>query len=196
MSNLKDAFNLAIWEGKADGWFIDIDTNKSIHCDQALIQITRLDHRNFENRFKLVFEEKSFVSILNESQVYASFYNNEAIYKKAGRPSCALLDIALAKGGPEAIAESFYNCMRQHQQPGSQLNWTLTTRAKVAWCLPSLEKCENIIKEALKLYCSGDNVIKGHCTSTFFSSSCTRNYNMSKVVDRVNEDQGRCPFLC
>ena len=106
MSNLKDAFNLAIWEGKAVGWFIDVDTNKSIHCDQALIQITRLDHRNFENRFKLVFEEKSFVSILNESQVYASFYNNEAIYKK-GRPSCALLDIALAKGGPEAIVESF-----------------------------------------------------------------------------------------
>ena len=60
-------------------------------------------------------------------------------------PSCALVDIALSKGGPEAIAESFYNSMQNQQQSGGQKNETLARRTKLNWRLPSLANCENII---------------------------------------------------
>jgi len=42
---------------------------------------------------------------LNEQQFYSSFYSIKEFYDKVKPPSCALLDIALAKLGPEAIAE-------------------------------------------------------------------------------------------
>jgi len=42
---------------------------------------------------------------LNEQQFYNSFYSIKEFYDKVKPPSCALLDIALAQLGPEAIAE-------------------------------------------------------------------------------------------
>jgi hypothetical protein len=62
---------------------------------------------------------------LSEKCVYKSFYSNKVLYDIAQPPSCALLDIVLAKGGPEAIAESFYNTMRNQQQSGGQSYDTL-----------------------------------------------------------------------
>ena len=109
-------------------------------------------------------------------------------------PSCTLLDIVLAKGGPEAIAESFYNSMRNQQQSGGKLNETLERRAKVNWCLPSLRHCDEIIKEAVALYLRGDDVIRPHMKNTFFSGRA-KEYFVSKVVDRIDADSGRCPFL-
>ena len=46
------------------------------------------------------------------------------------------MDIALAKGDPEVIAESFYASMRCQQQPGGQTNQNLVRRTKVNWYLP------------------------------------------------------------
>lgn len=100
----------------------------------------------------------------------------------------------MAKGGPEAIAESFYSAMRSQQQSGGQLNETLARRTKVNWCLPSLKQCEGIIKEAVALYLRGDDVIKAHKKNTFFSGRA-KEYFVSKVVDRHHADSGRCLFL-
>ena len=61
------------------------------------------------------------------------------------------MDIALAKGGPEAIAESFYASMRCPQQPVWQTNENLVWRTKVYWCLPSLVNSESIISEAVNI---------------------------------------------
>ena len=44
----------------------------------------------------------------------------QSIYSIAKPESCILMDTALAKGDPEAIAESFYASVRCHQQPGGQ----------------------------------------------------------------------------
>ena len=106
-----------------------------------------------------------------------------------------MVDIVLAKGGPEAIAESFYNCMRCQQLPGGQSNWVLTTRAKVAWCLPSIEKCDNVISEAVDIYHAGDEQINRHRENLSFTSNKHKNFSVSKVIDRVDADRGRCPFL-
>ena len=37
---------------------------------------------------------------------YESFYSKETFYKIVKPEACIMLDIALSKGGPEAIAES------------------------------------------------------------------------------------------
>jgi len=55
---------------------------------------------------------------LNEQNFYSFFYAREDLYGIAKAPSCAILDIVLAKGGPEAIAESYYSPMRAQQQSG------------------------------------------------------------------------------
>ena len=49
---------------------------------------------------------------LHEQNFYSSFYAREDLYGIAKAPSCAILDIVLAKGGPEAIAESYYSAVR------------------------------------------------------------------------------------
>ena len=131
---------------------------------------------------------------LHEQSVYASFYSQEEVYSIAKAPSCVMVDVVLAKGGPEAIAESYYSAMRAQQQSGGQANDTLARRTKLNCCLPSLRKCESIIKESVQLYLKGDGKIKAHRITTFFSSRA-HTYNVSKVVDRVDSNTGRCPFL-
>ena len=127
---------------------------------------------------------------LSERCFYKSFYSNKDLYDIVYTPSCALLDIVLAKGGPEAIVESFYNSMHHQQQSGGQSNSTLVQRTKVNWCLPSLKNCESIIKESICLYLEGS----AHRVNSFFSSRANK-YDCSKVVDRVQSERGRCPFL-
>ena len=73
-----------------------------------------------------------------------------------------------SKGGPEAIAESYYSAMRAQQQSGGQQNETLARRTKLNWCLPSLKMCDKIIKESVQIYLKGDGVIKSHKSSSFF----------------------------
>ena len=98
----------------------------------------------------------------HDQSVYASFYSNEEIYSVATMPGCILIDVALAKGGPEAIAESFYATKRAQQQVGGQYNDTLVTRIKSSRTLPSVRLCDDILRESIKLYFKGDNHIKAH----------------------------------
>ena len=60
---------------------------------------------------------------------------------------------------------------------------------------PSIQKCGKIIDDAVSLYISGDDKIKGHRKNMFMDSFHKKNYTVSKVIDRVNADCGRCPFL-
>ena len=150
---------------------------------------------DFCSKFVLKFENKIETTRLDESAIYKLFYGNEHVIEVASKEACVLMDIALAKGGPEAIAESFYNCMCCQQYPGRQSNWVLTTRAKVAWCLPSVDKCDKIICDAVSVYLSSDDKLKGHQQNVFFTTNKHNNYNVSKVINHVNADRGRCPIL-
>ena len=86
------------------------------------------------------------------------------------------------------MAESFYSTMRVHSR--GQHNDT-----KLSWSLPALQLCDDIIRDGVKIYFEGDGAtIKPH-KSTIFSSTRARNYQVSKVVDRVSTNKGRCPFL-
>ena len=136
MGNIKKAVCEAIWKNKAN-WFLDKE-NKKIEKQEQLLSLKEIECREFLYKFELRYEKSIEIGILDQSEVYKSFYNNQFVMSTAGKESCTIMDVALSKGGPEAIAESFYNCMRNQQQPGGQSNWVLTTRAKIAWCLPSV----------------------------------------------------------
>ena len=124
---------------------------------------------------------------LHEQNVYASFYANKVIYTFAKPPSCVILDFVLSKGGPEAIAESYYSTMRFQQQCGGQGHETLARRTKLSWCLPSLVNGEGLIQDGVRTYMAGDDHIKPHRRNTFFSGRA-KAYDVSKVVDRINSE--------
>ena len=84
--------------------------------------------------FIIEFADKKEIKVkFCEDEFCQSFYNNPRIYDIAKPESCILIDIALAKGGPEAIAESFYNSMRNQ-----------------------LFNCEEVASDAVTLYHKGD----------------------------------------
>ena len=196
MALIKKAIMQGIWKGICPEWFEVANEKDVSNKDGAdLAELRYEESTGLDLYFTMVFSDGKVQKVrLQEQRVYQSFYSNKEIYDIAKPPSCALLDIVLAKGGPEAIAESFYNSMRNQQQSGGQLNETLERRAKVNWCLPSLRHCDEIIKEAVVLYLRGDDVIRPHMKNTFFSGRA-KEYFVSKVVDRIDADSGRCPFL-
>ena len=197
MGLLKKAVSEGVWNGFCPDWFEVMDEepgDKNID-GVSLVEFRAEESINLESVFVMRFSNGVVQKVrLSERCFYKSFYSNKDLYDIVQPPSCALLDIALAKGGPEAIAESFYNSMRHQQQSGGQSNSTLVRRTKVNWCLPSLKNCESIIKESVCLYLEGDNTIKAHRVNSFFSSRANK-YDCSKVVDRVQSERGRCPFL-
>ncbi len=81
------------------------------------------------NLYSLTFgSEKPIHAELNEPAVYSSIYCNEEIYSAIGIESCVAIDIALAKGGTEAVVESLYSVMKSQQSTGGQSNETLALR--------------------------------------------------------------------
>ena len=84
--------------------------------------------------------------------------------------------------------------MRCQQQPGGSANKNLVRRTKVNWCLPSLVNCESIISEAISIYDKGDEKIPPHRVNTFFIDTAKK-YEISKVIDCFESEEGRCPFF-
>ena len=161
-NNIKAAIKSALWNGFAISWFKHWKNGATIKFDEKLLEILFVPEDDFCSRFILKFENKIETTRLDESVVYKTFYGNEHVVEVASKEVCALIDIALAKGGPEAIAESFYNCMRCQQCSGGQSDWVLTKQAKIGWCSSSVDKCGKIIHDAVSVYLFGDDKIKGH----------------------------------
>lgn len=131
--------------------------------DCHLVRFESITSDTLDAFFRLTFlNGKEFNVCLNEQKVCRSFYTNDEIYDTAKPPSRAIIDIELTKGGPEAIAESYYCAMRAQQQSGGQANETLGRRTKLNWWLLSLRKCDTIIQEGVTFYLKGDDIIKSH----------------------------------
>ena len=111
-----------------------------------------------------------------------------------GKKVCLLVDIALAKGGPESVVESYYSVMKSQQHDGGQDNKNLSLRAKLDWSLPNLLQCERMIKDVSRLYLHGDkkNGLKKHALPTLGDKNP---YKRSKVSDRLEQNKEKLPFL-
>jgi hypothetical protein len=110
-------------------------------------------------------------------------YLNSDIYTKIRKPFCLAFDIALAKGGCEAIVESLYSVMNAQIQHGGQSNDVLVNRTKVDWHCPlSSLGVMDFITDAAKLHQSKHSV------------PYTRlNYGVSAIVKRLKTEKGRIP---
>ncbi len=82
------------------------------------------------NVYSLTFEgvKEPVLAELNEEAVYQTIYCDEKVFDAMGIEGCVAMDIALAKGGTEAIAESFYSVMKSQQCIGSQSDEILSLR--------------------------------------------------------------------
>lgn len=197
MGLLKKAIMEGVWNGICPERFeVADDKGTKLFVDGiSLVEFRALKSTELDCFFLMRFSDgKAHKVKLCEKKVFESFYSKKDLYDIAKPPSCTLLDIVLAKGGPEAIAESFYSAMRFQQQAGGQSNETLVRRTKVTWCLPSLQHCEELIKKAVAIYLQSDDNLRPHHIGAFFSSR-SKQYTVSKVVDRIHAELGHCPFL-
>ena len=109
--------------------------------------------------------QKEYKSEVNEEAVYAS-YNDENIYSELRKEICLVINIALAKGGPECIVKSYYSAMKCHQKSRPQSNKTLSLRTKLDWCLPNALNADRMVTEVSALYLNGDKEFKATCDAS------------------------------
>ena len=117
LSRMKEVVLTGIWEQLCLEWFVCTVDGKTLKFDEGCIikKFTAdIEKENQLDRHLIIEFENSKVGHvkLSEDFFYQSFYCSEKVYSIAKLESCILMDIALAKGGPEAIAESFYASMR------------------------------------------------------------------------------------
>ena len=77
------------------------------------------------------------------------------VYKKAGKELCTAIDVALAKGGCEAVVESFYSVMGT-QRKGNVSNEVLELRAMVDWSFPHPYRCQASTEDVADIYANGN----------------------------------------
>ena len=70
--------------------------------------------------FELLLEngKKVCVRLCEGCVLFSMFYNNQDLYRDAGRELCIALDVALGASGCEAIVEGFYSLMKAHKKSG------------------------------------------------------------------------------
>ena len=111
-------------------WFL---LPKSYGCLKKLTLTETSIGNVFANTYELTMErnQQPIKVKLNEEAVYKSIYTDETLYNAIGVQGCLAIDIALAKGGTEAVVESYYSVMTSQQKSDNQLNETLALRYKV-----------------------------------------------------------------
>lgn len=148
------------------------------------------------NMYKLEFEctfnddEKKYNVVVNEDKIIESMYKDPSIYTKAGKEICVLLDLALSKGGPEAVVESFYSVMKNHKMNGGQHNDNLAMRAKLDWCLPNSLQATRMVEEVAAIYLKGDKTrgLKSHILPVIGNKT-------RKVLTRLEQEDVKLPFI-
>ena len=68
-----------------------------------------------------------------------------------GIEMCVCYDVCMAKGGTEAVVESFYSSMKA-QSMARQDNETLALRTKLEWTVPPLIQADKFVRETAKIY--------------------------------------------
>ena len=130
---IKQALKKALW--KEDGqhllrWF-GLPDGKAYGPLQKL-ELAVDDDMPFAlgNRYAITVQNsgQQFIAELNETEVYRSIYTDEHLFTAIGIEGCVSIDIALAKGGTEAVVESYYSVMNSQKKSGGQQNETLALR--------------------------------------------------------------------
>lgn len=129
---MKQALKRALWieDGKyLQSWF-GLPDGKSYGSLKKLRLAVDDDIFAVGNRYEITVQNSGepFIAEINEMEVYRTIYTDENLFTAIGIEGCVAIDIALAKGGTEAVVESYYSVMNSQKQPGGQHNETLALR--------------------------------------------------------------------
>ena len=109
MGLLKKGVSKSDWNGICPDWFEVMDKepgNKNID-GVSLVEFRAEESINLELVFVMRFSDGVVRKVrLSERYFYKSLYSNKDLYDIVQPPSCALLDIVLAKGGPDSRGNS------------------------------------------------------------------------------------------
>jgi hypothetical protein len=109
-------------------------------------------------------------------------------YTAAGQELCTCIDVALAKGGCEAVVETGPN----------MANETLQDRSIIDWCYPPVSRCSHTVTEVARLYSVGNAEINlpahraGHHTDLRMRSQFAET---SKVMQKLKSADFKYDFL-
>lgn len=148
------------------------------------IQFEKVDNR-FRSRFRFTMVDESIVIVsLNEMKLTKHMYTNLEVYNRLGKCFCLAYDVALAKGGSEAVVESLYSVMKNQSQPGGQLNEVLVGRTKIDWhCPDSVLGIMDVVDEAARIH------QKKHKAPI-----AKLNFGPSVIMQRLKEGRGKIPL--
>ena len=138
---LKDFLWLKKFQALMIGWFLVVDaatgkiTSSLDSCKKLgiLTSMSVVDKvfpgaYHLCNLYEMKFESVTVIAVLDEAKLLESVYTNSEVYNRIGKEMCIVIDIALAKGGTEAIVESFYSSMASQAMHGGQSNEALALR--------------------------------------------------------------------
>ena len=123
---------------------------------------------------------------INEEAIVKSMYTESSVYEAIGRQYMITFDIAQAKGCPEAIVESYYSCMDSQKMKGGQSTDSLSTRSKIAWCMPNAMQNKRAIKEITKAF------LEKHKKPVLSGMKKT---SYSQTLDRLAREDTKISFL-
>ena len=123
---------------------------------------------------------------VNEEAIVKSMYTESSLYEAIGRQYMIMFDIAQAKGCPEAIAESYYSCLDSQKMKGGQSTDSLSTRSKIAWCMPNAMRNQRAVKEITKAF------LEKHKKPVF---SAIKKTSYSQTLDRLAKEDAKISFL-
>eukprot|EP00112_Aurelia_sp_Birch-Aquarium-sp1_P015931 Seg357.1 transcript_id=Seg357.1/GoldUCD/mRNA.D3Y31 product="hypothetical protein" protein_id=Seg357.1/GoldUCD/D3Y31 len=202
---LKQAMKMMLWERKdiMGRWFLmakkggkclSEELTKDARCLQAFSMSENKESLDLKFIMKFSGDERMYEVLVNEKAIMQSFYTDADVYEELGREICLIIDIALAKGGPESVVESFYSVVKCQQKHGGQLNENLSLRAKLDWSLPNILYSEKMVEKVAALYLNGNREkgLKKHALPIIGDRNP---YKRSKVLDRLESSDVRLPYL-
>jgi hypothetical protein len=215
LRSFKDALRRLVWDKELKDSLVqcfEIVKDSSLEDDKVTVSLNnggsllQMDYVSpsentfrIHREFELQFTGKEPVKVqLLEEEVTRVLYCNEALFADpvSGQAAMASFDVALAMGGPEAIAESFYSVMNTQRQLGGQNHSTLEDRTLLDWATSNIIQSEEMIQRAAKLYIDGkrEERLSRHRVGQLRKTS-KDSYKASKVLTRFANEQGRYPFI-
>ncbi|CAB3976872.1 Hypothetical predicted protein [Paramuricea clavata] len=182
---LKQALKDILWQDRETmiNWFDYVPSEISGKI-KPLSSVISKDSGNLSSMEKVLEDHSSQSFVTTRFHMRFTNFKDECVYSKLGKEICLVIDIALAKGGPETIVESFYSLMKCHKKAVVKNNENLSLRTKLDWSLHGPFQADRMVKEVAPLYLDGNKRkgLKPHLLP-IIGDKC--NYKTSKVIDRI-----------
>lgn len=165
------------------------------HLTQHFTSLERDKSVGIRQRFIVTLLNGTKVkAVLDEPKLIETLYTVENIYTKLGPEFMLSLDIAIASGGSEAIAESFYAVMDTQPQQCHQSNKIMELRTKIDWLVPYIgNNTDNLVEGIAEQY------LQRHSSPLLRDPRSIKNFfkrdRKSKVIHRIKNMPVKYPYL-